>query len=65
MKPFITRLRDTAVITLRRVDEDVCTRPLKDGVQLQWTFEELGLPPGAAVVVNNPYLISSEASVSQ
>lgn len=57
VKPFITRLRDSAVITLRRLDEDKCTRPLSDGVQLQWTFEELGLPPGASVTVNNPIMI--------
>ena len=38
VKPFITRLRDSAVITLRRVDEDRCAEPKADGVQLQWTF---------------------------
>lgn len=57
VKPFITRLRDSAVITLRRLDEDKCTRPMSDGVQVQWTFEELGLPPGASVTVNNPIMI--------
>ena len=65
VKPFITRLKDSAVITLRRLDEDRCTRPVKDGVQLQWTFEELGLPPGANVVVNNPYLLNGEEGVTQ
>lgn len=66
VKPFITRLRDSAVITLRRLGEDVCTRPLKDGVQMEWTFEELGLPPGVNILVNNPYLINDEtAAVSQ
>ncbi|MFE9084824.1 hypothetical protein ACQKKG_08545 [Brevundimonas sp. NPDC003935] len=57
VKPFITRLRDSAVITLRRLDEDRCENPKSDGVQLQWSFEELGLPPGAEVSVNNPYLM--------
>ncbi|HEY4585501.1 MAG TPA: lipoprotein [Brevundimonas sp.] len=65
VKPFITRLKDSAVITLRRLDEDRCTRPVRDGVQLQWTFEELGLPPGANVVVNNPYLLNGEEGVTQ
>lgn len=57
VKPFITRLRDSAVITLRRVDEDRCTEPRADGVQVQWTFEELGLAPGSQVTVNNPYMM--------
>ncbi len=57
VKPFITRLRDSAVITLRRVDEDRCAEPRADGVQVQWTFEELGLEPGAQVTVNNPYMM--------
>ncbi|WP_447908952.1 hypothetical protein [Brevundimonas bullata] len=60
VKPFITRLRDSAVITLRRVDEDHCSQPRSDGVQLQWSFEELGLPPGAEVSVNNPYMMRPE-----
>ncbi len=60
VKPFITRLHDSAVITLRRVDEDRCTTPRAEGVQLQWTFEELGLPPGAEVTVNNPYMMRQD-----
>jgi hypothetical protein len=57
VKPFVTRLHDSAVITLRRVDEDRCAEPRIDGVQLQWTFEELGIAPGSSVTVNNPYVI--------
>ncbi|HEY1073033.1 hypothetical protein [Brevundimonas sp.] len=57
VKPFITRLRDSAVITLRRVDEDRCADPRAEGVQLQWTFEELGIAPGSEVTVNNPYMM--------
>lgn len=57
VKPFITRLRDSAVITLRRVDEDRCDAPRAEGVQVQWTFEELGLAPGSQVTVNNPYMM--------
>lgn len=60
VKPFITRLHESAVITLRRVDEDRCTTPRAEGVQLQWTFEELGLPPGAEVTVNNPYMMRQD-----
>jgi hypothetical protein len=66
VKPFITRLKDSAVITLRRLDEDRCTRPLKDGVQLEWTFQELGLPSGVNILVNNPYMLNGETgTVSQ
>ena len=60
VKPFITRLRDSAVITLRRVDEDRCDEPRAEGVQLQWTFEELGIAPGSEVTVNNPYMIRQD-----
>lgn len=60
VKPFITRLKDSAVITLRRLGEDRCAHPVKGGVQMEWTFQELGLPPGVNVVVNNPYLLNVE-----
>jgi len=65
VKPFITRLRDSAVITLRRVDEDRCTQPKADGVQLQWTFEELGIAPGSEVSVNNPYLMRQDGKPNE
>ena len=55
VKPFITRLRDSAVITLRRIDEDKCRDSRAEGVELKWSFEELGLKPGSPVSVNNPY----------
>lgn len=66
VKPFITRLKDSAVITLRRLDEDRCTRPIKDGVQLEWTFKELGLPSGVNILVNNPYMLNGDTgTISQ
>ena len=65
VKPFITRLRDSAVITLRRVDEDRCAEPKADGVQLQWTFEELGLTPGSEVTVNNPYMMRQDGKPNE
>lgn len=65
VKPFITRLRDSAVITLRRVDEDRCAEPKADGVQLQWTFEELGIAPGSEVSVNNPYLLRQDGKPNE
>ncbi len=57
LKPFIHREGRTSTITLRRLEEDRCDRPMVDGVELQWSFEELGLPPGASVAVNNPYMM--------
>lgn len=57
LKPFIHREGRTSTITLRRLEEDHCDRPMVDGVELQWSFEELGLPPGASVAVNNPYMM--------
>ena len=62
VKPFITRLRDSAVITLRRLDEDRCSDVKSEGVQLQWSFEELGLEPGAEVSVNNPYMMRQDTA---
>jgi hypothetical protein len=51
----VDRRRGYSTITLRRIDEDTCDQPLADGVELQWSFEELGLRPGSRVFVNNPY----------
>lgn len=56
--PIITRLdRQETVITLRRIEEDDCKAIAADGVELIWSFEELGLIPGETVQVNNPYLM--------
>jgi hypothetical protein len=58
--PIVTRpaAREDAVITLRRIAEDDCTTASLDGVELIWSFEELGLEPGETVEVNNPYMIT-------
>lgn len=53
--PIVSIRGADAVITLRRIDEDQCDEPLTEGVQLNWSFEELGLAPGSPVTVNNPY----------
>jgi hypothetical protein len=65
VQPIVTRLRDGAVITLRRLDEDRCLDVKPEGVQLQWSFEELGLEPGAQVSVNNPYMMRPDAGSNQ
>lgn len=54
LRPIVSRQDGEAVITLRRLSEDRCDRPLADGVEVKWSFEELGLNPGDRVSVNNP-----------
>lgn len=53
--PYLTRARDFSILTVRRLNEDQCNNPMPDGLEVQWTFEELGLPHGTAVTVNNPF----------
>ena len=53
--PIVSIKGADAIITLRRLDEDTCKEPLIQGVELKWSFEELGLTPGSPVSVNNPY----------
>ena len=55
LTPVVDRAGDGSTITLRRIDEDTCDRPMADGVEIIWSFEELGLAPGSRVQVNNPY----------
>lgn len=55
LTPVVRQARNEAVITLRRIKEDRCQRPVTDGLEITWTFEELGLAPGARVSVENPY----------
>lgn len=59
LRPIVRMHGGDAVITLRRIEEDPCDDPVSDGVELQWSFEELGLPAGSAVSVNNPYQLPS------
>ena len=53
--PIVSLEGGAAVITLRRIDEDRCKQDLVQGVELKWTFEELGLTPGSPISINNPY----------
>ena len=55
LTPVVRPDRDGAVITLRRVREDSCQEPRPEGVQVSWSFQELGLESGARVTVENPY----------
>ena len=55
LQPVVVGHGDASVITLRRISEDKCDTPMDDGVEVQWSFEELGIKPGADVSIDNPY----------
>lgn len=58
LSAVVDRHGDTSTITVRRIDQDLCQTPDADGVEVIWSFEELGLTPGSRVSVNNPYQLS-------
>lgn len=58
LQPVVSRRGGASVVSLRRINEDRCSRPAADGIELQWSFEELGLEPGSAVTVETPYQLS-------
>lgn len=41
-------------VTLTRKSPDLCKAFLADGVELSWTYADLGLEPGEGVTVRNP-----------
>ncbi len=53
--PVVRQEGDASVITLRRLKEDRCLQPLDQGVEMRWSFREMGLAPGTRVSVENPY----------
>lgn len=55
LRPIVDHEGAASIITLRRIEQDECETPIADGVELIWSFEELGLAPGSRVSVNNPY----------
>lgn len=55
LTPVVRQTGDASVITLRRIKEDRCTDARPEGVEMRWSFQELGLAPGARVSVENPY----------
>lgn len=55
LNPVVRRSGDASVITLRRLKEDRCESARPEGVEVRWSFRELGLAPGARVSVENPY----------
>ena len=59
LRPIVDHIGAASTITLRRIEEDECETPIADGVEVIWSFEELGLTPGSRVSVNNPYQLPS------
>lgn len=45
---------EPAEVTLKRTKPDNCRALLAEGVELRWTYADLGLEPGAPVRVLNP-----------
>jgi hypothetical protein len=45
---------DPTEITLRRTKQDLCKALVPDGVELRWTYAELGLEPGTPARIVNP-----------
>ncbi|MFA4939400.1 hypothetical protein [Brevundimonas sp.] len=43
-----------AEITLRRTKEDLCKALVPNGVELRWTYADLGLEPGTPARIINP-----------
>jgi hypothetical protein len=54
----VRRSGSASVITLRRIKEDRCEAVQPQGVEMRWSFDELGLEPGARVTVENPYQVT-------
>lgn len=55
LTPVVRRAGDASVITLRRLKEDRCLEPRDEGVEMRWSFQEMGLAPGSRVSVENPF----------
>lgn len=55
LRPVVRPAGDGSIITLRRIKEDRCTEVRPEGVEMRWSFQELGLESGARVSVENPY----------
>lgn len=61
LTPVVRQAGSGSVITLRRIKEDRCAEVQPQGVEMRWSFEELGIAPGARVSVENPYQMTPSA----
>jgi len=55
IQPVVRQSSDGPIITLRRIKEDRCREVRPEGVEMRWSFEELGLAEGSRLSVENPY----------
>jgi hypothetical protein len=55
IQPVVRQSSDGPIITLRRIKEDRCREIQPEGVEMRWSFEELGLADGSRLSVENPY----------
>lgn len=55
IQPVVRQSSDGPIITLRRIKEDRCREIRPEGVEMRWSFEELGLADGSRLSVENPY----------
>ncbi|KQY84716.1 hypothetical protein [Brevundimonas sp. Root1423] len=55
IQPVVRQSSDGPIITLRRIKEDRCRQVQPEGVEMRWSFEELGLADGSRLSVENPY----------
>lgn len=53
--PVVRPSNDGPIITLRRIKEDRCRESQPDGESISWSFDELGIPSGSRLSVDNPY----------
>jgi len=55
IQPVVRQSSEGPIITLRRIKEDRCRDLQPEGVEMRWSFEELGLANGTRLSVENPY----------
>lgn len=63
LQPVVVRRGGAVRLSLRRLKEDGCGRPSPTGIELSWTFQELGIKPGARVEFETPYQFPQTARV--
>lgn len=60
--PVVSTRGDASTLMLRRITVDHCADPADDGIEVRWSFEELGLRPGSHVTIENPYQMTPSSS---
>lgn len=55
LTPVLRTSNEGHILSLRRIKEDRCGQAKPEGVEMRWSFEELGLEPGSRIEVETPY----------